>query len=148
MHDCDEQKGRYDGQRVRKIKYIDNSIIPLPRPRGHARQIRPVKGGQRPGMQWEGVAGEVPLSWPLYLPRPAKCHLRATGDGPQLQSVQVPRSQQPQRNIVGFLCCQSINTPQHVNIWAHRFWRYHPSGHHVDHHLPKSPRGDVRCVME
>jgi len=112
-------------------------------------QTRPVKGGQRPGTQQEGVAGEVPLlSWPLYLPRPAKCHLRATGDGPQLRSVQGRRSQQPQRNIVGFLRCRSIDTPQHVNVWAHRLWRYHPSGHHINHHLPKRPRGDVRCGIE
>ena len=64
--------------------------------------MRPVKGGQWPGMQQEGVADEVPILWALYLPRPAICHLRATGDGPQLRSFQVRCSQQPQKISLAF----------------------------------------------
>ncbi len=68
MYDRYERKGRDDGQRVRKI-YRHQHRPAQPRPRGHAGQTYPIKGGQRPWTQWEGFVVEVPFLRALYLPR-------------------------------------------------------------------------------
>ena len=64
--------------------------------------MSPVEGGQWPGSQWEGVASEVPISWALYLPRPTKCHLCPTGDGPRLRSIQGRCSRQHEKMSSAF----------------------------------------------
>jgi len=126
-------------------KYIDNSIIPL-----------------YPNL--EDTPGKRVLlnvdSGPGHNGREllVKCHFRGLYIYPGLPnatSVQQktdlnygPFKSVVRNNLREISSAFYVDTPQHVNVWAHCLWRYHPGGHHVDHHLPKPPRGDVQCGIE
>jgi hypothetical protein len=129
-------------------KYIDNSILPL---------YPDLK--DTPGKRFLLKAESGPGRNGRELLVRCRCHGLYIYPGlPNATSVQQETDlnyglfksvvRQPQRNIVGFLPCRSIDTPQHVNIWAHCLWRYHPGGHHVNHHLPKRPYKNFRCGIK
>jgi hypothetical protein len=57
-YNWNEQKWRNDGQQVQEV-HQQCHLSSLSGYGGHATQTRPIKGGQQPRMQQEGVANEV-----------------------------------------------------------------------------------------